>query len=514
MSIILSLEFVHYHKITSKDIFVFTTLHLLHQRKNSFTTMTTNNIVPIHTQVVTTVILLALFFTVLPAINSSSATSTILTKNGNLNIADDSTQQSRRLPVEKFIRGAEENRQLVRGNDQVRLAVFGSSNAWGAALDNRFDAYPFLLSPEVVNYADFAAGPNYASVCVNSMVGSMDDDFDVIILDYWLKSHEGLQQLAVRLRRRYPHAVMIFTRLWSPNTARRQQPDDATEMSLYEWKKTIPGLENAPYEDTKAAILADADGYWYFPDYQRQDDTHEAAVAAVGGMHFQFPMRPTAKQTIVDYMGYFDEATHSHVSTRGHAAIAAVMKDIIQTQMGIVRRGGDVTVTSAANAVFDGHDGTWGRGDSCHLWFTTGGCRFAHSDNWGMIKYDEKRGKFALHVEDTGWIDVVNDFADSRTLYLSFLATTANTYPKTLAEFAGAGGDPVSIELEPVTDLDRHHAHLTRTIPVGMLAPGTTRITLTQLEMTATLPFRLLGASFTNEEAVPLEFSFGPAFNS
>ena len=66
------------------------------------------------------------------------------------------------------------NRDLSFGRNSLRVAAFGSSNTWGAGLDNRFEAYPYLLSPEVDNFASFSAGPNYASVCTQTLVG--DDE--------------------------------------------------------------------------------------------------------------------------------------------------------------------------------------------------------------------------------------------------------------------------------------------------------------------------------------------------
>ena len=55
-----------------------------------------------------------------------------------------------------------EHRQLlangITGGDPLRIAVFGSSQSWGAILTDRFQAYPYRLSPSVDNFAYFAAG--------------------------------------------------------------------------------------------------------------------------------------------------------------------------------------------------------------------------------------------------------------------------------------------------------------------------------------------------------------------
>jgi hypothetical protein len=46
----------------------------------------------------------------------------------------------------------------VTAGDPLRIAVFGSSQSWGAILEDRFMAYPYRLSPRVDNFAYFAAG--------------------------------------------------------------------------------------------------------------------------------------------------------------------------------------------------------------------------------------------------------------------------------------------------------------------------------------------------------------------
>lgn len=275
---------------------------------------------------------------------------------------------------------SEIKRALVMGQNTVRLAVFGSSNAFGYGLADRFDAYPFLVSSEVVNYADVFTGPNYPSVCVNTMVGN-DQDFDVVVLDYWLTGQQGLEKLALRLRSRFPHATLVFNKIWTVNDFRRKPSQtSAEEQNLVQWKTSM-GLENEGYEPVKQALLND-NGYWYFPEYTLADASFTAAMEAAYGVQFHFPFRATAKQTVIDYLGYFDEATHTHLTERGHAAIAVCMQEIINSQPHDLIVSHDAAIT-------------WGAGDSCHLWSTTGGCMYEYSPNWGMIKYDIERGRYA-----------------------------------------------------------------------------------------------------------------------
>ena len=55
--------------------------------------------------------------------------------------------------------------------DGLRYLIFGSSISWGAAIPNRFDSYPYLLSKDATNLALRANGPNFPSVCTQTMVG-------------------------------------------------------------------------------------------------------------------------------------------------------------------------------------------------------------------------------------------------------------------------------------------------------------------------------------------------------
>jgi hypothetical protein len=421
------------------------------------------------------------------------------------------SSSERRLDTHKNVNETSEStaslRNLVKGVGTYRLAVFGSSNAWGAGLENRYDAYPYRISPEVVNYADYSAGPNYPATCLNTILGD-DTTFDVFIIDFWLKGPQGLKELAIRIRNRYPNAVMLFFKLWTPIMARRQPYQGSSdEMNLYEWKTSM-GFPHANYETTKKAIQLD-EGYWYFPNYVEADSVFETTMKQVGGIQFELPKMPTAKQTLIDYLGYFEETYHEHLSSIGHEAVATTMKAILTEQYNILLASG-----KNVNEIHP-----WNAGDACHLWYTSGTCPFVHSLNWGMLKFDFLHKKYALHLEDDGWIDIENKFDDNRTLYLSFLSTDENWYPKTMVEYqigdTAGGVDPVvvSVELNPATAQDTHHVHISKTLPVGKIPPGITRIYLKPKEM-AYLPFRLIGASLTNEQSVPLMYGFGTTYNS
>jgi hypothetical protein len=328
--------------------------------------------------------------------------------------------------------------------------------------------------------------------------------FDVVILDYWQKAPEGLLQLALRLKKRFPSALFVFIKLWCPLNARRSY--NGTEMDILEWKTSLGLKDSTDYEALKAALFADTEATWYFPQFDIADSVVAGSIQAVAGYRMEFPMRENATQTIIDYLGYFDAKRHHHLSELGHQAMATSLQNIIQEQIG--------SQVQAFVADSEYSDANFGRGDSCHVWLGTGACPFEFStdSNWTMTQFDSELNKFAMEVPKSGWIKVKNPFDDPRTLFLSFLATTGGWYPKAKVEFESAEGKTVNLALDPSTAQDTNHAHLTKTAAIGKVRKGITEIRLTPIETTQ-LPFRLVGASFTNEDALPIQYGFGVVFS-
>ena len=100
-------------------------------------------------------------------------------------------------------------------SEQIRYAAFGTSIAWGAYLQNRQkDAFIWQLSPNAANFAIRASGSEYPARCLSSMIG--DQVFDVIVLEFTMRTEHSTFELAQRLRQRFPDAVIISLRNWTP----------------------------------------------------------------------------------------------------------------------------------------------------------------------------------------------------------------------------------------------------------------------------------------------------------
>lgn len=381
--------------------------------------------------------------------------------------------------------------------DQLRIAVFGGANAWGTGIESRFKSYPYLLSSTVDNFAHISTGPNYFSVCTETVVGD-DAMYDIIIFDYWLRYSEGLDQMALRLRQRYPNAIMIFIRTWSPIHFKRTSSKDSNDIqSLAQWK-SANDLNGAGLQTINQALEKDS-GYWYLPNHEKADAAIWNIAQSVKGYEFTFTQRATGKQTIIEFMGFFDANRHSHTSELGHKAIAHALEVIINKH---IARGQEV------DQVNTGVHGRWSSGDSCHLWYFSGGTDMIYSENIHMEEFDSHNGHFALSVEGSGWFVIDNKLGDDalplRTLYLNYLTSKeAGVYPDAQINIGGQ-----SWTLPTLNTVDAHHA--IRTVALSQLPRGKTNITILP-DGTGSLPFRLAGYTFSNEVAVPLEWQFGPS---
>jgi hypothetical protein len=404
-------------------------------------------------------------------------------------------------------------RELVRGRGQLRIAAFGSANMWGAGLENRFDSLPYLLSDEVDNFAMFSAGPNYPAVCTQTMLGD-DKVYDVIFLEYWLKASQGLPALARRLRRRFPNALIFFVKIWTPLHARRRESEGSgEEISFEEWRKTRFPYENYQINDIIKAIEEDQ-GYWFFPEHPSADVIINDARIEVDGYNIRILKKESGKETLSFYLHFFN-SINAHLSPMGHDFLATMAKKTIRNKLEGI--SGDTLVEKAAM-------GDWGKGDSCHVWYTTGAYKSEVSPELVMTQYDTLMGKFALEVTAHGWLKVVNPFEDDRTLYLSFLANEEGYYPEATVSLGIPSEDGSSssstppqllVPISPPTDKPNLKSVDTpRTLAIGKIPPGETQVFVTPQGTTnSDHYFRIVGVSLTDETEVPLEFGFGPQFN-
>lgn len=401
----------------------------------------------------------------------------------------------------------EEHRALLNNGDPLRIAVFGTSNSWGAQLGDRYKAYPYRLSPTVDNYAYFSSGPNYPAVCLQSILGD-DAIYDLILIESYVSGAEhGLAQLAERLRTRFPEAIIIVMKFYGPfDAVRRVNADDKAYLELNQWKKTLD-LPDTQLNTFINAIEAD-DGAWRFKKHPNADHAINKVVRNIGAYQFHLPKAETAKKTLISYMRFFDTENHMRLSEKGHNYVYDMCKQIVTKHILGNKK-------NRLRHVDEGHTrvGTWGHGDSCKVWLTSGGMTHVFDEGTMDLKqYDSNHGKFALEISGPGWIDIKNPFEDARTLYLSYITSkTESDYPDLKVDNGSQSFELISF----VGPNDKHAVGITKTVPVGEVgALEKPRLILTPINTEGKkFPFRLVGTTFTNTEIAPLEFGFGPQFN-
>ena len=65
------------------------------------------------------------------------------------------------------------------------------------------------------------------------MIG--DDEYDVIILEFFLMAHSGLEKLALRLRQRFPDAIIIILQNWFPLMINTAGKDGGPPQNIAAW---------------------------------------------------------------------------------------------------------------------------------------------------------------------------------------------------------------------------------------------------------------------------------------
>ena len=400
---------------------------------------------------------------------------------------------------------------------QIRYLALGGASTWGQglSLDRRQiarDAYPWLLSPTTHNAATRVGGPELSALCAQSIVGN-EHVYDVILIEF-SQHTQGLALLAQRIRQRFPVATIIFVQLWSPSSFAYKTENQNEDQNENQNGMIVPwddwwmnfhesiSLDSAEYKSR----LRERD--WFYVDDVQHTTVLQQSLERVNGLLYTLPRSEdplTALESVADLFAEsnLDDLSNSPIlytlTSRGHDLVAQGIRDIVNSQ--------NIFQRPDRNLV-----GTWGSGDSCHLWYETGQVK-PHSHL--KLRQFSKQEKYALEVPSgkKGSITMENPFDQERIVYLTYMTTSASShpnkvYPKTKVTL---NGKP-SVILDPYHDDNTEHRHITRTTAIGLVGPGTTVIQLQCLEETLA-GFRVVGVSlFANKEQhqVSTEFALSP----
>lgn len=375
--------------------------------------------------------------------------------------------------------GVSESSESINDISNLRYLAFGSSMTWGSGVQDRSNAYPYLLSSKATNLALRATGPNYPSICTQSMVG--DEIYDVIMLEYFSRASDGLKPLAERLRQRFPNAMIILVQLWNPKMISYRK-----NIHINKWVSE----KKLPLNDPKLleAVEATSSSEWTFNmEWMRFCmNILEDTAKAVNGYILKGPPFPIENYEKIDVKNLL-LSTRSmfsddwfHLSEEGHRVVAQAVKDFLQTIP--VKRSDEV--------------GTWGKGDLCHKWYESGKVDIPFSDGVTMNQY--KPGKYALQFPSTGGtLKISNPFEEPRALTACYLTTgpAPSIYPKT--EMKINNSQSQSVTIDPVCNDFDFPVHVLSCKKIGMVDPGESILSIAPLETTQQ-PFRALGVALTN----------------
>jgi hypothetical protein len=370
----------------------------------------------------------------------------------------------------------------------LRYLVFGSSISWGAAIDDRSKAFPYLLSPNVTNLALRANGPNYPSVCTETMVGE-DSVYDVIILEYFLRAYEGLLRLAVRLRQRFPNASIVILRIWSPLLYTHVP----TGLSMREWMQKNDFGDNLIDAKFHAMLRMTKREDWIMSQTVDAIGYQEEAAKAVNGIIWSLPHLDDARTAVIKGSPLFTDDWH-HLSEIGHEYVKEAITHVMRR----------------AHATRSDELGLWGDGgDYCESWFSSGKCSLTHSTNMELKIWATNGPKWGMLVPwESGWIQVNNPFPELRRLHISYMVSgpPPSIYPRMRVVFVDRPIEPV--EIDPTSYVqDGHRVHVVSTTPVAMIPPGVTRLLLQPLEGETSdrQRFRLTGIAITSEQVTLMQ---------
>ena len=182
----------------------------------------------------------------------------------------------------------------------LRYIAFGTSRTWGSGLDNRRQAFPFLLSEQATNLAIRAADATTPSLCTVSLVKNAMAD--VILLEYNLQATPALIRLAKRLRGRFPKATIVFIKVWLP-----------WQFYHIVYKKNLKeiladagygSLETYSFDKYQEIVSKTEASDWRFLHDEISSTWIEEARSAVDGIMYELPTPDNSTNPVMALMTY------------------------------------------------------------------------------------------------------------------------------------------------------------------------------------------------------------------
>mmetsp|Transcript_16658 Transcript_16658/g.20361 ORF Transcript_16658/g.20361 Transcript_16658/m.20361 type:complete len:495 (-) Transcript_16658:155-1639(-) len=255
---------------------------------------------------------------------------------------------------------------IIEGDRKLNVLTLGGSVTWGASIDDRNDAFPFLLHKNekllVTNLAIRATGSYYPAQCISSMLrdreeANVDSNFDVIIFEFSINGLHGFELLFKRLKERFPNALMIYIDLYSMRSGAWPSYDERT-------------------------VVKEGGGFVYrFPN--KGDPTEN--------FDFRNEFINTKDDVPEEVMNLYADDNH-HLGVLGHALVEEKIVELMLNH-------GDFSTESPPL-------GSWLGGDRCISWFEDGKIpdMIDIIEGGKMNEWDEEKNKWAIEVQENGTI--------------------------------------------------------------------------------------------------------------
>ena len=180
-----------------------------------------------------------------------------------------------------------------------------------------------------------AAGASYPALCLKSMVDKKNTGaYDVIVLEFFTRMHEfdALQTLALKIRKRYPDAILVFLRTWhtkgmigssfNPQASGRQNDFEAIP------SQNFP-LQSRHFEERFLASLQRGTQFDWNPYHAQREKEFYRIVDAVGGHTVSLP-RPSRAEDFLQYKKFF-ASDWLHLSNEAHMNVAKQIEDLVES---------------------------------------------------------------------------------------------------------------------------------------------------------------------------------------
>ena len=355
----------------------------------------------------------------------------------------------------------------------LHILAFGASVTWGASLDDRFQAFPWLLvggGPNI-DYVDNlsmrASGADYPSLCLESMIpDAQHKNYDLILLEFNINGSNGFHLLMKRLRDRYPEAIIVMVHLWSLSQLVREEETNMRPNKLglnpeihWVW------LEEEKYHFSQSCVREFCDSA-----------VMEQLVHQAQGYVYKLPI-PTTPKIAID-SGWFANDWH-HLSESGHIVVANGILEILSKHQPDLFKSKRL--------------GSFGLGDQCYSWFMDGNITVNYAGaELKLLGPTENSEKWVLEFNEFngGRISFQSKFSFPVPIGISYMSKQEDSNYSIVN--VSVNNDP-PVKIDPNYNLAyRPFVHISVLSQIGWANPGHNAITVQILESRGH-PFRIVG---------------------